>query len=382
MTEVLPVNSDDEQRQRRADRERRNPDLPRSGESFAQYQNRTRGTGSRALERFAADRGMPNAAFASSERGAWERSVRQFNRANPEAPVRVPGFNALDNGRAYTMRSGTSEESDIRSAVRQRTLLRGMSAMFARRAEPDISRPRVSDDVRRTAGVIEGGNAAFVGRDPIDIAATVSGAPRGYLRALARQEGGDNPNAINHRSGASGLMQFTDGTWLSMMRQHGAAYGIPQNMLDEAQSKGQAREQILALRFDPEWSAIMGGHLFNHEADVMARRIGGQIRVADVYLGHFLGGEAAGWWIRQQREGRGHMNAREAIRMYYRQRNRAGYAELVIAQNPRQFAENATVASVYRMQTEDLIEHGRRNGVDPRELRALVGVGRANRRAE
>lgn len=240
-------------------------------------------------------------------------------------------------------------------------------------------RPQINGQDAAQSPAFPIGPGGVTSPDVLEVAANATGAPQAYLRAIAQQEGVGDPNARNPRSSASGLMQFTEGTWLQMLREHGADYGLPADVVDQIRPKrgggvsvtnAQTRERLLDLRFDAQWSALMGAHLFNREAATMQQRVGGPISVADVYMGHFMGGEAGGWWIRQIREGRGNMNARQALRRYYA--GNRGQAEAVIDANPRQFSERATVASVYRMQTEDLVTHAARNGVDPRELRQVV----------
>lgn len=217
------------------------------------------------------------------------------------------------------------------------------------------------------------------GESPIDLAARVTNTPRAYLRAVAAQEGGDDNNARNPRSSATGLFQFTEGTWLQMMRDNGEQFGLPAELRNaiRTRSNGSAyvadeatRNRIMALRTDPEWSALMGGALFHREAATIQRAVGRPITVADVYLGHFLGGDAAGFWLRQIQEGRGNQSARQAIQRFYARD--PGAAQRVIEQNPRQFAQGVTVAGLYRMQTGDLIAHGERRGVPAAELRAIV----------
>jgi len=400
MTEIMRIRGDErtqEQRRRRAERERRNPDLPRPGEDFANYHRRSRG--SQALERYFEDRGVPSAEHMSSERGQQEWRDRQFYREHPVWRNVDPtgGSRTLSQMTANEAvrrmpeeRRGTAPPTNpLRPPLDPRIDPRDRDRMTVQReAGGAFGDPVINPNIAGTAAVAGARDVAFVQRDPFDIAARVTGAPRGYLRALARQEGLDDANAVNPRSGASGLMQFMPNTWLAMLRDHGADYGLPRDVISQIERKedgsytvrdARLLEQLLRMRFNPQWSALMGAHLFNREAETIARRVGGPIQVAEVYMGHFLGGEAGGWWIRQVRDGRGSMNARQAIRSYYARAGNAGFAELVIQQNPRQFGENATIASVYRMQTEDLIEHGRRNGVDPGEMRAIVATSSARR---
>lgn len=215
----------------------------------------------------------------------------------------------------------------------------------------------------------------------IDMAARNTGAPAGYLRALAGQEGGNRDDARNPRSTATGITQFTEATWLDMMAEHGARYGLPENLRNAIQRRPngslyvenvEARRQIMALRGDAEWSMLMGGHLFNREAATIRRAVGPNttVTVADIYMGHFLGGSLGGHVLSQIAHGHGNVEARAAVRRFY-SRN-PSQAQQIIDSNPRQFAAGVTLAQLHRMQVGDLIAHGERNGVPRAELQALV----------
>lgn len=213
----------------------------------------------------------------------------------------------------------------------------------------------------------------------IALASRVTGTPRGYLRALAMQEGMDNANARNPHSTATGYMQFTEDTWLSMLRQHGGDYGLSPTLRNAIRQRSNgthyvadanARAELMALRADPEWSMIMGGHLFQREAETIRRITGRPVTVSDVYMGHFLGGDLGGAVLRDIGRGRGNLEARAYVRRYYA--NRPGMAQMVIDGNERQFAPGVTLAQLRRMQVGDLIAHGERRGVPASEMRAIV----------
>src|SRR5215813_1025776 len=53
-----------------------------------------------------------------------------------------------------------------------------------------------------------------------------TGVDFGYLMAQAAQESSFQADARAASSSATGLYQFLDSTWLSMMRTHGAKYGF------------------------------------------------------------------------------------------------------------------------------------------------------------
>jgi hypothetical protein len=61
------------------------------------------------------------------------------------------------------------------------------------------------------------------------------------VTSFAKAESGNNPNAKNPNSSASGLMQFTDGTWKQMVKRYGTETGI--GMADKGDPKAQ---QVMA----------------------------------------------------------------------------------------------------------------------------------------
>lgn len=317
--------------------------------------------------------------YTEAERGAGQTTVN--GRAAPQ-----PGTLSSLSEREFTERRQREGE-----AV-------GNFARRARASETEAAaRNRTRVQVERRPGEVGGeipGFDAFpfpMGTDiapgdagqrrdaAIALASRVTGTPRGYLRALAMQEGMDRADSRNPNSSATGYMQFTEDTWLSMMREHGGFYGLPENLRNSIRQRpggghyvtdARARNELLALRSDPEWSMIMGGHLFQREADTIRRITNRPVTVADVYMGHFLGGELGGAILRDIGRGRGAQEARAYVRRYYA--NRPGVAQNIIESNARQFAPGVTLAQLHRMQTGDLIAHGERRGVPASEMRRIV----------
>ena len=60
----------------------------------------------------------------------------------------------------------------------------------------------------------------------IQQASANTGVDFSYLMAQAAKESGFNPEAKAKTSSASGLYQFVEQTWLSVVRKHGAEYGL------------------------------------------------------------------------------------------------------------------------------------------------------------
>ena len=60
----------------------------------------------------------------------------------------------------------------------------------------------------------------------IQQASANTGVDFSFLMAQAAKESGFNPDAKAKTSSASGLYQFVEQTWLSVVRKHGAEYGL------------------------------------------------------------------------------------------------------------------------------------------------------------
>lgn len=241
------------------------------------------------------------------------------------------------------------------------------------RWEPVVS---ARDSAESAPGPFPGMGMQTVPETPLEMAARVTGTPMSYLRAVSGQEAGDNPNAKNPRSSATGQFQFVDGTWLAMLRDYGPRYGLPQEVANAIGQDGsvndpQLRENLLDLRRSPHWSAIMAGELYQQSANALRQSTGRDVTNDEVYAaGHFLGEDVGGWALRQIDNGRGGIPARQAISEYYQSIGEPGRAGLVIAQNPEQFARHMTLQQMVDKQRRGFREHGVRRGVDETELTA------------
>lgn len=123
----------------------------------------------------------------------------------------------------------------------------------------------------------------------------------GYLLAQARQESGFDPDAKASTSSATGLFQFIDTTWLSLVRQHGQKYGVGElAKAIETAPDGRAkvadpevRKTILDLRRDPKLSSALAGEFAKANRQEVERGIGRKANSTDLYLAHFLGASGA-----------------------------------------------------------------------------------------
>lgn len=128
-------------------------------------------------------------------------------------------------------------------------------------------------------------------RGAIARAAAATGTDFSYLMAQARLESGLDPTARAATSSAAGLYQFTGQTWLAMLDKHGSAYGV------QGSGDAASRAQLLALRSDPELSALMAGELANDNRDFLTGQLGRSPDASELYLAHFLGAEGAGRFL-------------------------------------------------------------------------------------
>ena len=110
-----------------------------------------------------------------------------------------------------------------------------------------------------------------------------------------------NPNAKSRGSSATGLYQFLDQSWLSVINKHGAEHGLgwAANAVQQG-SNGRyfvadpnMRQQILDLRKHPETASVMAAEFASDNRDYLEQRIGRPAESVDLYMAHFLGAGGA-----------------------------------------------------------------------------------------
>ena len=102
-----------------------------------------------------------------------------------------------------------------------------------------------------------------------------------FVRNTAIAESGGVASAKNPLSSATGLHQFTKGTWNKMVETYRP------DLLE-----GRTKNEVLALRTDPDLSTEMAGYLARENADYLESR-GLPVNEGSLYLSHFLGSSAA-----------------------------------------------------------------------------------------
>jgi hypothetical protein len=130
-------------------------------------------------------------------------------------------------------------------------------------------------------------------------AALRTGADFQYLLGTAMRESGLKAAAQSATSTATGLFQFIDQTWLGLVKDHGADHGL--NAEANAITKGTdgrwhagfAQDAILALRKDPNISALMAGEYAKTISASLSAALGRPVCGGELYAAHFLGPDAA-----------------------------------------------------------------------------------------
>lgn len=127
--------------------------------------------------------------------------------------------------------------------------------------------------------------------------AAETGTDFDYLLRTAERESALDPHARAPTSSATGLFQFIEQTWLAMVHNEGARFGLDaeaQAITRRADGRyavtdpGQ-RDAILSLREDPAVASKLAGALTDSNHAHLARSLGREPRAADLYIAHFLG---------------------------------------------------------------------------------------------
>lgn len=122
-----------------------------------------------------------------------------------------------------------------------------------------------------------------------------------YLLKTAQRESALEPDAKARTSSATGLFQFIEQTWFSMVKGEGARHGmsayadaIKSNESGRLEVTDPAmREQILNLRKDPQASAVMAGAFTQKNREQLTAAIGREPNAGELYIAHVLGARGA-----------------------------------------------------------------------------------------
>ncbi|MDR4305538.1 lytic transglycosylase domain-containing protein [Chelatococcus sambhunathii] len=132
-------------------------------------------------------------------------------------------------------------------------------------------------------------------------AAQATGAGFDYLVRTAKRESALNPAAQNPSSSARGLFQFIDSTWLEVLKEEGANLGLGDAAASvQKSSSGRyvvqdpaKRAELLAMRDDPQASALVAGAFTRRNAAQLTAALGRPPSEGELYAAHFLGAKGA-----------------------------------------------------------------------------------------
>ena len=128
-------------------------------------------------------------------------------------------------------------------------------------------------------------------------AAQATGVDFDFLLRTARRESGLNPEARARTTSAAGLFQFVDQTWLATVKRYGAKHGLGGYAAAIEQGGDgrwrvddpNARRAVMALKLNPQVSAMMAGEMTADHAAYLRGRTGRDPSAGELYAAHFLG---------------------------------------------------------------------------------------------
>ena len=129
----------------------------------------------------------------------------------------------------------------------------------------------------------------------IEQASSKTGVDFAYLMQQAGAESSFQTDVKAKTSSATGLFQFIDSTWISMIDRYGEQYGIDKN---------QPKSDLLELRNDPEISSYMAGELAKENKQTMGRLLSNDIEIGstELYFAHFMGPSSAAGFLQARND--------------------------------------------------------------------------------
>ncbi|MFC4236293.1 transglycosylase SLT domain-containing protein [Thalassospira xianhensis] len=123
-----------------------------------------------------------------------------------------------------------------------------------------------------------------------------TGAPSSLLMAFGWLESRFDPAAKSRISSARGLFQFTKVTWMRAVNEFGNRHGLEYFADKISVTHDQKmvvtptiRKQLLAMRYDPEISAVMTGEFIETDRERLRTLLEREPTDTDLYLTHLLG---------------------------------------------------------------------------------------------
>jgi hypothetical protein len=135
----------------------------------------------------------------------------------------------------------------------------------------------------------------------LEKASAATGVDFNYLLGTAIRESGLKAGAKSKNSSASGLFQFVEQTWLSLVKEFGAKHGLASyaNAIQKGENgryraiDAADRSAILRLRNDPQISALMAGEYAKQTEEEMEGSLGRKVSSGELYAAHLLGPSSA-----------------------------------------------------------------------------------------
>ncbi len=122
----------------------------------------------------------------------------------------------------------------------------------------------------------------------IQSASAKTGVDFSYLLQQAQIESSFKADAKADTSSATGLYQFIDKTWLSMVDKYGDKYGI---------SDVSNKKELLELRKNPELCSLMAAEMASDNKDYLEKCTGQTAGSTELYMAHFMGPAGAGKFL-------------------------------------------------------------------------------------
>jgi hypothetical protein len=140
----------------------------------------------------------------------------------------------------------------------------------------------------------------------IQAASQKTGVDFAYLVQQAAAESSFNARAKAKTSSATGLYQFIESTWLSMVKKHGHKYGLD-HLASKIGDRGSVtsssvKKEILSLREDPELASLLAAELASDNKSFLERHVGGKIGATELYFAHFMGASGATGFLNALKE--------------------------------------------------------------------------------
>ncbi len=128
----------------------------------------------------------------------------------------------------------------------------------------------------------------------IESASQKSGVDFTYLVQQAAAESNFDSKIKSKTSSATGLYQFIDSTWMTMVERYGQDYGLD--------TSGKTKGEILDMRKDPKAASFMAAAFASENEKTLNENWGGKVGSTELYLAHFLGAGGASSFLKARDE--------------------------------------------------------------------------------